>query len=214
MTAGVQLTAAHGLSGWSTRDLAAEVGCWPTAIVHRIGPRQDVERTVVDAVLRQVNLPPPDLTWRPWYAELLTSLHQTLSHYPGVARWLGMAATTVPGAVAIIDVGVGKLLEAGLDEEASAAHITLLNTAVHLITAVDERDIDPQLNKSIRASLTELRDSTAQLGAATFARALTNGIGPDSLYQYAVERALDGIAARVTALTTSEEGASRHDDHQ
>lgn len=214
VTAGVQLTATHGLAGWSTRDLAAEVGCWPTAIVHRIGPRQEVERAVVDAVLRQVDLPSPDLAWRPWYAELLTSLHQTLAHYSGVARWLGMAATTVPAAVTIIDVGVGKLDEVGLGDDAPAAHITLLNTAVHLITAADERDTDPQLNESIRASLTNLRDSTTQPGAAAFARALTNGIGADDLYRYAVDRALDGIAARIAALTTNTEGAPQHDDRQ
>ena len=64
--AGVRLTAARGLAGWSTRDLAKEVGCWPTAIVHRVGPRHEVDRVIVDAVMRSVDLPSPELSWRPW----------------------------------------------------------------------------------------------------------------------------------------------------
>lgn len=195
--AGVRLTAARGLSGWSTRDLAKEVGCWPTAIVHRVGPRHEVDRVIVDAVMHSVDLPSPELSWRPWYQQLLTALRDTLSGYPGVARWLGMAATTVPAAVLMIDTGVGKLTEAGLGDEAPAAHIVLLNTAVNLIASEDERDIDPKLQDSIVASLRVLSEDTQRPGAAAFAHTLAHAFDLDRLYNYAVERALDGVSARI-----------------
>ncbi|MBB1572476.1 MAG: hypothetical protein HG432_013115 [Propionibacterium sp.] len=195
--AGVRLTAARGLAGWSTRDLAKEVGCWPTAIVHRVGPRHDVNRVIVDAVMHSVDLPSPELSWRPWYQQLLTSLHDTLSAHPGVARWLGMAATTVPAAVLMIDTGVSKLAEAGLGDEAPAAHIMLLNTALHLIASEDERDVDPKLQDAIIASLGVLSEDRQHPGAAMFADTLADAFDLDRLYNYAVERALDGVAARI-----------------
>ncbi len=195
--AGVHLTAARGLAGWSTRDLAKEVGCWPTAIVHRIGPRHEVDRVIVDAVMRAVGLPSPELSWRPWYQQLLNSLHDTLIGHPGVARWLGMAATTVPAAVLMIDTGVCKLAAAGLGHEAPAAHIMLLNTAVHLIASEDERDVDPKLQDSILASLGALSEDRQHPGAAMFADMLARASDLDRLYNYAVERALDGVSARI-----------------
>lgn len=199
VAAGVHLTATRGLAGWSTRDLAKEVGCWPTAIVHRIGPRHEVDRVVVDAILQAVGLPAGELAWRPWYQQLLTSLHDTLTDHPGVARWLGTAATTVPAAVLMIDTGVHKLAEAGLGDEAPAAHIVLLNTAVHLIASEDERDVDPKLQDSILASLDVLSEDSKHPGAAMFADMLSHAFDLDHLYSYAVERALDGISARIAA---------------
>lgn len=209
VAAGVRLTASRGLTGWSTRDLAAEVGCWPTAIAHRVGARHEVELAVVDAILRQARLPSPDLAWRPWFAELLASLRQVLTAHPGVARWLGVATPTVPAAVAMIDTGVRKLAEAGLGDEAPAAHVALLSTAVHLIAAEDDRDADPKMRDSIGVTLTALRDSHDHPGAALMARALTDGFGRDDLYHYAVERALDGVAARIATLESASERRGR-----
>ncbi|MBF6209651.1 TetR/AcrR family transcriptional regulator [Nocardia puris] len=200
VAAGVRLTAARGLAGWSTRDLAAEVGCWPTAIVHRVGARHDVELAVVDAIVRQISLPAPDLTWRPWFTAVLDALRVTLTAHPGVARWLGIAAPLVPSVITLIDTGVAKLADAGLGDEAPAAHITLLNTAVHLIAAEDERDADPKLLASLGESLVALRDSPDHPGAARMAAALTGGFHRDEIYRYCVDRALDGVATRIAAV--------------
>lgn len=38
------------------------------------------------------------------------------------------------------------------------------------------------------------------------ARALTDGFGRDDIYQYAVERTLDGVAARIAALEAAGQG--------
>jgi hypothetical protein len=108
-----------------------------------------------------------------------------------------MAATTVPAAVLMIDTGVSKLAEAGLGDEAPAAHIMLLNTALHLIASEDERDVDPKLQDAIIASLGVLSEDRQHPGAAMFADTLADAFDLDRLYNYAVERALDGVAARI-----------------
>ena len=199
VAAGVRLTAARGLTGWTSSELASEVGCWPTAIVHRIGARHDVELAIVDAILRGVPLPSTDLPWRPWFREFLSALRPVLVGHPGVARWLGVAAPAVPVVISMIDTGVRKLVEAGLGNEAPAAHIALLNTAVHLIAAEDERDLDPKIRESVGDGLLRLRDSQEHPDAAFMARTLMGGFGRDEIYAYAVERALDGIEARIAA---------------
>lgn len=203
VAAGVRLTAARGLTGWTSRELASEVDCWPTAIVHRIGSRHEVELAIVDEILRMVRLPCEELPWRPWFKELLSRLRPVLVAHPGVARWLGVAAPAVPVVVSMIDLGVRKLVEAGLGNEAPAAHISLLNTAVHLIAAEDERDLDPKLRDSIGQGLLRLRDSEEHPSAAFMARTLSEGFGRSEIYDYAVERALDGVAARIDAIEST-----------
>lgn len=198
--AGVALTAERGLSGWSLRDLATVLDCWPTAIAHHVGDRGAVEIAVVDAILRRAPLPGPDLAWRPWFRTLLTSLRPVLLAHPGVARWLGVAAPIVPAATAIIEEGVGRLAAAGFGDEAPAAYVTLLNAAVHLIAAEDERDAAPKLRASIARRLAELRDDPSRPGAAALATVLTDGWERDQIFAYMVDRTLDGVEARLTAV--------------
>ncbi|TDC55945.1 TetR family transcriptional regulator [Actinomadura sp. KC345] len=198
--AGVRLTADRGFPGWSLRDLAAALDCWPTAIAHHVGDRNAVEIAVVDAILRRVPMPDPGLPWRPWFRALLTSLRPVLLAHPGVARWLGIAAPIVPSATAIIEEGVRRLSAAGFGAEAPAAYVTLLNAAVHLIAAEDERDAAPRLRDSIRGRLADLRDDPARPGAAALAATLTGGWERDQIFTYTVDRTLDGVQARLTAL--------------
>lgn len=198
--AGVRLTAERGLPGWSLRDLAAEVDCWPTAITHHLGDRTTVEIAVVDAILRRLPLPDPVLAWRPWFRELLTSMRPVLLAHPGVAGWLGIAAPAVPAATVIMNEGVGRLSAAGLGDEAPAAYITLLNAAVHLVAAENQRDAVPKLRDTISRRLAELRDDPARPGAAMLAAALTGDWNRDRAFAYTVERTLDGIEARLATL--------------
>lgn len=199
IAAGLRLTASRGLAGWSTRELAAEVGCWPTAIVHRIGNRFEVERAIVDAVLRQVPLPDPTLTWRPWYSALLIALRQPLLNHPGVAHWLSTGALTIPTAITMIDIGVTKMIEAGLEDDAVLAHSVLLGTAVHLIDNLDQREKSAQLRQAIDCGMAELAHSVDHPGASRMAHQLLAGMTSEDFYHYAIERSLDGIAARAVS---------------
>lgn len=198
--AGVALTAERGLSGWSLRDLATALDCWPTAITHHLGDRRAVEIAVVDAILRRSPLPDPGLGWRPWFRTLLTSMRPVLLAHPGVARWLGVAAPIVPSATAIIEEGVHRLDAAGFGAEAPAAYVTLLNAAIHLIAAEDERDAAPKLRDSIGRRLTEVRDDPDRPGVAALATALTSGWERDEIFTYMVDRTLDGVEARLALL--------------
>jgi AcrR family transcriptional regulator len=198
--AGVALTAERGLSAWSLRDLAAALDCWPTAITHHVGDRIKVEIAVVDAILRRLPLPEPALAWRPWFRSLLTSMRPVLLAYPGVAGWLGVAAPAVPAATAIMDEGIGRLSAAGFGAEAPAAYVTLLNAAIHLIAAEDERDAVPKLRDAIGRRLTELRDDPDRPGAAMLAAALTGDWRREEIFGYMLERTLDGVETRLATL--------------
>ncbi|QFG26242.1 TetR/AcrR family transcriptional regulator [Actinomadura sp. WMMB 499] len=198
--AGVALTAERGLSGWSLRDLAAALDCWPTAIAHHVGDRNAVEIAVVDAILGRTPMPDPDLAWRPWFRTLLASLRSELLAHPGVARWLGVAAPIVPSATAIIEEGVRRLSAAGFGDEAPAAYVTLINAMVHLIAAEDDRDAAPKLRDSSGDRLAELRDDRERPGVAALATALTSGFKREQIFAYTVDRTLDGVEARLTAL--------------
>ncbi|XVQ06312.1 TetR/AcrR family transcriptional regulator [Spirillospora sp. CA-255316] len=206
--AGVALTAERGLSGWSLRDLAAALDCWPTAITHHVGDRTKVEIAVVDAILRRLPLPDSALAWRPWFRALLTSMRPLLLDYPGVAGWLGVAAPAVPAATAIMDEGIGRLSAAGFGTEAPAAYITLLNAAVHLVAAENERDAVPKLRDTISRRLTELRDDPARPGAATLAAALTSDWKREEIFTYTLDRTLDGVETRLATLLGDDSGGA------
>ncbi|MGP4030156.1 hypothetical protein [Actinomadura sp. 3N407] len=80
---------------------------------------------------------------------------------------------------------------------------------VYPIAAEDERDGAPELRDSIGGRLAELRDDPARRGAAALAATLTSGWECNQIFDYTVDRTLDGVQARLTALLAEPREAGR-----
>jgi len=169
--AALALTVECGLDNWTLRRLAAAVGAYPAVIYHHVGDRDAVVEAVLERVVGGLDLPDRTLPWQEWFARLLTNLREMLRLYPGCARRLALSAPS--------GSGVEVLREAGFGRESDIAYHLLIATACQFVAMEDDRD----------GVLTLRLDNTEEY-ASYHAR----------LYEYAVQRCLDGLAHRLREL--------------
>jgi AcrR family transcriptional regulator len=63
----VKLTSAHGIDGWTIRQLAAALEAWPRVIGYHVGDREAVVHGVVQRVVAQIPVPSADTPWQDWF---------------------------------------------------------------------------------------------------------------------------------------------------
>jgi AcrR family transcriptional regulator len=201
----VLLTAEVGLEGWTIRSLAARLDSWPQVLYHHVGDRDAVAHAVVEEVVARFSVPDPDLPWRPWFRELLIGARPVLREHRGVARRLALHGPTVPSALPIIDHGVALLARSGLGDEAMAGYSFLLAGALSPI-AVDDDRVRLGVSVDMGDLAQDLR--TGGEGLRVFGAVLDRlDDGPDArekyaqyIHTYTIDRALDGIEARIAEL--------------
>ncbi|GGS31305.1 TetR/AcrR family transcriptional regulator [Actinokineospora fastidiosa] len=179
--AAVALTMEHGLEKWTVRQLAAVVQAYPAVVYHHVGSRDAVLAEVLERVVGMLPVPPEELPWRGWFRVLLGELRGLLSRYPGVARRFALHGPGVRAAAPIVDRGVRLLQEAGFGKESVLTYNLLLVTACQFLAMEDDRAANPEARPA---------ENPEQV-AGYYA----------SFYDYAIERCLDGAAARLAVLT-------------
>ena len=206
--AALALTAERGLDNWTLRQLAGAVDAYPAVVYHHVGDRDTVTAAVLDRVVDRLELPDEQLPWRDWFAELLTGLRAVLRQYPGCARRLALFGPSVEAAVRTIDAGVGVLLRAGFGKESVLAYNLLLATACQFVAMEDDRESDLALRIDNTEAYAGFRHRADLPGMAQLGEAMHDLMGdPDlaagyyeRLYDYAVQRCLDGLAPRLREL--------------
>lgn len=202
------LTARHGLQGWSLRQVARSLDVGPRVVYHHVGDHEAVIRAVVQRVVSTIPIPEPVLAWREWFTALLLDSRAVLRRYPGVARRLVMVGPAMPAALAMMDGGIQVLVHAGLGDDAVAAYRFLTTTALMQIAAEDDRrEQQPDARAELGTTLLSFRDDPHRPGLARVGADIAgHGIDPADtaqvdahFYEYAVERALDGVAATLPA---------------
>lgn len=203
----VELTARHGLDGWTLRQLAGEVDAYPAVVYHHVGDRDAVVAAVVDRVVGMLPLPDTRLPWRDWYRALLTDLRTLLHGYHGVARRLPLIGITA-SAGTLIDGGVRTLQVGGFGDEAPKICWLLFSSACLFISQEDEQHRYAKLKKRNGESLARFRGDADRPGLAALGSELFDMLSDAQrwadylaeFYDYAVECFLDGAASRLAVL--------------
>jgi AcrR family transcriptional regulator len=205
----VALTAANGLDNWTLRQLAARIEASPAVVYHHVGDREAVVSLVLDHVVRQFAVPPETLPWREWFSLLLDDHRDVLRRYPGVAYRLAMHGPPASCGGPIIDTGVRLLQEAGFGADSVLAYNVVMTTACQYISLED----DPSRIAAVRSAHAEeylafrgRADLPGLAAVGTFVADLAgepNGMADffTDLFQYAVQRCLDGLEQRLVHLT-------------
>ncbi|HVV12881.1 helix-turn-helix domain-containing protein [Amycolatopsis sp.] len=208
IAAALELTAQHGLSNWTLRQLAAAVEAYPAVIYHHVGDRDAVVNAVVDRVIGMYPLPPAELPWRDWFRMLFTEQRVVLSKYPGVARRLSVNGPTVHAAATTVDRGVRALQAAGFGDEAPAIYRFLANLVCLFVSVEDDQRCRSDMLARNSVTWGEHRDDPELPGLAAMSESVhALGTDPDrwenyfnEQFDYAMERGLDGVAARLAAI--------------
>ncbi|MFC4608169.1 TetR/AcrR family transcriptional regulator [Streptomyces maoxianensis] len=202
--AAVELTAQHGLDGWTIRQIATKLDVWPGVVAHHVGDRDAVVMAVTDRVIARIQVPDADVPWRDWFSTLMLEGRAVLRQFPGVARRLVLVGPNVPSALPTIDRGIKVLQHAGFGEHATVIYRYLLNSAFMLVAVEDDRDsYFPSARADMgRAMAAFVADTTRPGLAAAGAQAVARSDDPDDLaaedlafFKLTVERSLDGAQA-------------------
>ncbi|HVW44044.1 MAG TPA: helix-turn-helix domain-containing protein [Amycolatopsis sp.] len=208
IAAALELTARHGLDSWTLRQLAAAVDAYPAVIYHHVGDREAVVSAVVDRVIGLYPVPPEDLEWREWFRRLFSELRLVLTRYPGVARRLAVNGPTVYAATPTVDRGMRILMAAGFGHECADVYRYLSAVACQHISVEDEQSRQIDLLARNTAAWTKKRNDAERPGMAAMSAAIHEMTNDPiraanyftDTFDYAVERSLDGVAARLETL--------------
>ncbi len=201
--AACELTAECGVEDWTLRQLSAVLNAYPAVIYHHVGDREAVVAEVIERVVAQVRVPGDDLTWRAWFAELLSDMRRVLRRYPGVARRLAVHGPTVPSALAIIDKGVRRLRAGGFGDRSVFVYNYLLTQVSLFIAHQDDRDAAVEVRMRGSEVFSSYRERADLPGLAEMGR-LVYEIGQqpdgpsryfDEFFEFTLDRALDGVAS-------------------
>ncbi|MEU0102451.1 TetR family transcriptional regulator [Streptomyces sp. NPDC006267] len=199
--AAVDLTAEHGLDGWSIRQIATRLDVWPGVVAHHVGDREAVVMAVTDRIVGRIPVPGADVGWRDWFRQLMFEGRDVLKRYPGVARRLVVVGPNVPSALATIDAGIKVLQVAGFGGQATEIYRYLLNSAFMLVAVEDDRgSFFPSARADMGRTMAAFaqdpdRPGLAAAGAQALARSQDAAEQDLAFFRLTVERSLDGAEA-------------------
>jgi len=126
--AALRLAGCLGFNGVTMRGVAQELNVTPMAIYYHVQNKQALLQLVTDAILDDIQIPPPEAgTWM----QRLRLLHQettrVLSPYPGIDAMMIDIGLTEQGR-RLMDANIQILLDAGFDERTALLAYNVLHS--------------------------------------------------------------------------------------
>ncbi|OKL54593.1 hypothetical protein BSZ39_03455 [Bowdeniella nasicola] len=134
----LKLSEERGLTGWSIRELAAELDVATSVVYHYFPAKDDIYEAVVDHATTTVELPDESLDWKEWFTEVLMSLRAACLRVPGIAERTVTGKLT-PAMVPIIEAAYARLKAAGFAEMTPWAYSMIFNVAMSAVAARDRQ---------------------------------------------------------------------------
>ncbi|MEV5297362.1 TetR/AcrR family transcriptional regulator [Amycolatopsis methanolica] len=207
--AALELTARHGVESWTLRQLAGAVDAYPAVIYHHVGDRDTVVTAVVDRVIAMYELPPAEMEWRAWWRQFLTNLRLVFMRYPGVARRVALNGPSVEAGGPTVDRAMRTLLRAGFEQDEAAMVCRLLvSQACLFISLEDDQRKASEVKAQISGGWGEPPVDPDLSGLATLSESVHERLAdPEKnrdyfaeLFDYAVDRVLDGVQVRLDEI--------------
>ncbi|MEU0513974.1 MULTISPECIES: TetR/AcrR family transcriptional regulator [Amycolatopsis] len=207
--AALELTARHGVESWTLRQLAGAVDAYPAVIYHHVGDRDTVVTAVVDRVIAMYELPPAEMEWRAWWRQFLTNLRLVFMRYPGVARRVALNGPSVEAGGPTVDRAMRTLLGAGFEQDEAAMVCRLLvSQACLFISLEDDQRKAGEVKAQISSGWGEPTADPDLAGLATLSESVHERLADPAknrdyfgeLFDYAVDRVLDGVQVRLDEI--------------
>jgi len=110
----------EGLSGFSMRKLAAQLGCEAMSIYHHFPSQAHLYEALVDRLIGSIKLPDPDLPWRERMRMAVQDYRRIGREHPAFAIYFLSYRMNSPVCLAYIDGIVGLFNDGGFDQEMAA----------------------------------------------------------------------------------------------
>jgi hypothetical protein len=112
------------------RELARRLDVWPNAVLYHVPHKEKLLGLLIDAVLRDVVVPPRDLPWMERMRRVSLDFRSCFLPYPGLAPVLLTRAGLTPRVQELNRETVMILLDAGFDEANAAKAFTSIYTYI------------------------------------------------------------------------------------
>ncbi|MGX9295949.1 GntR family transcriptional regulator [Tsukamurella paurometabola] len=211
ISAAVAIADAESLPAVSMRRLAATLEI-PTMAVYRYVPSsEDLQSTMLDRVLGELDIPPRGADWRADVEALLRALWESMKAHPWLPGAMSMTRPAVlPGAMPMSEHLLASLRAAGLPPRAAfTEYLCLLNLVRGLGATIEPELADRAAtgvteDEWIDTQLDELRAAAPADRFPVMAEMLRTSYPYDAdvLLDTALTRYLDGLAAAVESPAT------------
>jgi AcrR family transcriptional regulator len=208
--AGVRIADADGLPFLTMRRVADSLGVSTMALYRHVPNKQDLTLQMTDSVLAAVRLPDIPLTaWRPRLDAAAHLLWTVLSRHPWAAEVLSVSRPQlVPGLLPLAEWSLSTLRAMGFaTHDTLCAHINLFAhvrgmALARLTEAQAEKDTGMPADEWMRRHDHDLREQAESAGHPGLARVIAEpfDFDLDTVFEYGLQRLLDGIDARRHAL--------------
>lgn len=192
--AALQLSAEGRLDALSMRSLADAMGVTPMALYRHVADKDEIMLAVTNERLLQQRLPSPDTSWQTYLRALALLLRAMLRAEPAMLGVFARRPVTVPAARARLEVAVGVLRRAGIEEdEAVRAYATVHTYTLGFCSLEFARGQSRAENDEI----------ALDARAAQIASFVT-----DTQFEYGLNAVIEGLGVRLTARATADKVGS------
>lgn len=210
--AAVALADAEGLATLSMRRVATELDVATMTLYRYVSGKEDLVLAMVDAVLGESALPPRPPHWRAALERVARLMWTVFRRHPWAAEAVSMTRPQLtPHLLAYADFGLAALQALGLPpDDTMHIHLTLFGhvrgTALSIQPeARAEQDTGMTSDEWIDTQERSIAAVVASGRYPAFAEATRHPFDYDldAVFEYGLQRVLDGVAVRVHAVTSS-----------
>jgi len=135
LEAALRIADESGIDELTMRRLGAALGVDPMAVYRHFSSKADITAALADRFWMTLELPAvvEEAGWRAYAVSLMRVIRHSLAAHPGLIPIVATHPIGSPGALAVADAAVGRLLAAGAPVEPSL--VDLVNALVMLTVA-------------------------------------------------------------------------------
>lgn len=207
--AAVALADAEGLATLSMRRVAADLDVATMTLYRYVASKEELVLAMVDAVLGERPLPARPRQWRTALERVARLMWAVFRRHPWAAEALSMTRPQLlPNLLAYADISLATLQELGLGaDDTMHVHLALFGhvrgTALNIQSEVRaEQDTGLTSDEWIETQRRAIAAVVASGRFPAFAEASRHPFDYDldAVFEYGLQRLLDGVAARIAAV--------------
>jgi AcrR family transcriptional regulator len=205
VAAGIAVADAEGLAALSMRRVAAELGAAPMSLYRHVSDKDELLLKMMDAAISEVALPGPPQEWRAGLEVAARALWRGFRRHPWLPAALSLTRPQLlPGALAYSEWVLGVLAGADLDPLTTfTTHLTVFTfvrgMAMNLELEAEAEAVSGLTGDEWMAGQEQALASLVADGRHPhFARVLRGmdfDLDLDQLFEFGLQRLLDGLAA-------------------
>lgn len=195
--AALELLDRHGFDALSMRRLAEDLGVGTMTLYGYFASKRELLDAVMDAAFADGPPVEPGGEWRDQLRALILAARSSLVRHPGLVQIRERQPILTPDALRFAERGLEVLQEAGFETPEATHAFRLLFTYTFGFAAFSPADTLEDDRAAARTALRALpQEQFPRLIAA--AEDASGAMGGEEVFEYGLERILDGLEARLT----------------